>query len=153
VPVHVPTTYSLDIPPRLLLLQEIQHITSSMRRSPRWSSPASSSSAAYYSATHRRQTSISEVAFTNEPTGPGGRERALASSDAIRRVSDDSSVTKAANPTVNSYGKRLVQGEGEEMELLAAFVGLRRELNGVQGQRSCTIVVVSYFTQLSCCIL
>lgn len=35
-------SYSLDVPPRLLILQEIQQVTAALRRNPRWSFATSS---------------------------------------------------------------------------------------------------------------
>lgn len=129
--------YALDIPPRLLVLQEIQQITSSMRRSPRWASPSSTSSAAYYSATHRRPSSASgptEMVERSLGTSSASGPSSLNSNVARRaqEVSPSSNQSNDSGPSL--YGKRLAQGEGEEMELLAAFVGLRRSLSVALGE-------------------
>ena len=128
--------YALDIPPRLLVLQEIQQITSSMRRSPRWASPSSASSAAYYSATHRRQTSGSgPTEMVERSLGTASsNDRASASNNVGRKLEPSSTSGHSVDGSPSIYGKRLAQGEGEEMELLAAFVGLRRRLFAVEGE-------------------
>ena len=128
--------YALEIPAKLLLLQEIQQITSSMRRSPRWASPNSSSSAAYYSAMHRRESSSLGIPTHSEKDGhSGSSDRALASVDIVEGNRSNAHPTgPGARPT--TYSRRLEQGEGEEMELLAAFVGLRRKVVTVEGKRT-----------------
>jgi len=130
-----PSGYALDIPAKLLLLQEIQQITSSMRRSPRWASPNSSSSAAYYSAMHRRESSSLAVPAQSDKAGSSGfNDRALASVDIFEGNRSNAQSGHDARST--TYSRRLEQGEGEEMELLAAFVGLRRKVVTVEGEHT-----------------
>lgn len=128
--------YPLDIPPRLLLLQELQQITSSMRRSPRWASPSSGSSAAYYSAAHRRQSSASgPTEMVERSLGSASQsDRSSGSINTGRKGEAISSTSAGTESGPSIYGKRIAQGEGEEMELLAAFVGLRRRLVAAKGE-------------------
>jgi hypothetical protein len=61
-------------------------------------------------------------------------DRSLASNNTIRKAEGASPISTAPEIGPSIYGKRTVQGEGEEMELLAAFVGLRRRLVAATGR-------------------
>jgi brefeldin A-resistance guanine nucleotide exchange factor 1 len=61
-------------------------------------------------------------------------DRSSGSINTGRKGEAMSSTSAGTESGPSIYGKRIAQGEGEEMELLAAFVGLRRRLVAAKGE-------------------
>jgi hypothetical protein len=85
---------------------------------------------------HRRETSgLAVPAHSDKEGSSGSSDRALASVD-IFEGNRNNAQSSGHGARSTTYSRRLEQGEGEEMELLAAFVGLRRKVVTVEGKHT-----------------
>lgn len=118
VPPTCVTTMSTDLPPITLLLQEIQTLTSSMRRNQRWATGTTqhfSTSQAplppYLHASRKRRSLVNAQSVGNANGGGGG--------------------VNINEPRRSRGGER---DGGEEGDLMVGFVELRRMLNDAKGE-------------------
>ncbi len=114
-----PTAYPLDLPPRLLILQEVQAVSAAMRRNSRWSSSSSSSASQYYSSHQGRASSAASSLLAVE-------QKKLASSLGLKKAATDRAKTASVAPGRSG-------SNGDDLDLMGGFSTLRRRLMDSQG--------------------